>query len=328
MTRHPWVAEADNGLRWGLQTVVPADRGALRRLLGVSQSMESLGFDSLFIMDHPAMHADPYVALSGVAAVTSRLWLGQLVMAATYRHPGYVARLQADLDNLSGGRSILGVGSGWFEAEYDMMALPFLPIRQRQQALDEMMTIVDGVWSGQPFSFEGEQAQVRELAIEPAPVRRPPVLVGGSGEKGTLRQVAMWGDACNLREAIAASAPADRDQERIDAVSRKFEILGTHCDDAGRPRNEVLRSHFTTYLVMGRNEAAAEARADQVDTTKSTSAGTRANGRGFIFAADPQRAISYYRGLKAAGAQYFVIQVDMDDAETMQLLANEVIPAV
>ncbi len=101
MTRHPWVAEADNGLRWGLQTVVPADRDALRRLLGVSQSMESLGFDSLFIMDHPAMHADPYVALSGVAAVTSRLWLGQLVMAATYRHPGYVARLQADLDNLS-----------------------------------------------------------------------------------------------------------------------------------------------------------------------------------------------------------------------------------
>ncbi len=328
MARHPWVAEADNGVRWGLQTVVPADRESLQRLLGVAQSMERMGFDSLFIMDHPAMHADPFIALSGVAATTSKLWLGQLVMAATYRHPAYVARLQADLDNLSGGRSILGVGSGWFEAEYEMMALPFLPIRQRQRALDEMIAIVDGVWSGQPFSLEGDQAQVRDMSIEPAPKQRPPVLVGGSGEQGTLRQVAKWGDACNLRERIPASAPSDQDPERIEAVARKFEILGQHCDDLGRPRDEVLRTHFTTYLVMGKTQEDAERRADAVDTSKSTSAGTRSNGRGFIFAAGPERAIAYFRGLVSAGAQYFVIQVDLDDAETMELLANTVIPAV
>src|SRR5680860_362473 len=91
MTRHPWVAEADNGIRWGLQTVVPSDREALPRLLDTARRMESLGFDSLFIMDHPAMHADPFVALSGIAAVTGKLRLGQLVMAAAYRHPAYVA---------------------------------------------------------------------------------------------------------------------------------------------------------------------------------------------------------------------------------------------
>ena len=79
----------------------------------------------MFVMDHPALHADPYIALSGAAAVTEKLYLGQLVMAATYRHPAFVARMQADLDNLSGGRSILGVGSGWFEAEYKMMDLDF-----------------------------------------------------------------------------------------------------------------------------------------------------------------------------------------------------------
>ncbi|MGD9712837.1 MAG: LLM class flavin-dependent oxidoreductase [Thermomicrobiales bacterium] len=328
MARHPWVAEADNGVRWGLQTVVPADNEAPRRLLDVARSMEQLGFDSLFIMDHPALHADPYIALSGVAAVTSKLWLGQLVMAATYRHPAYVARLQADLDNLSGGRSILGVGSGWFEAEYEMMALPFLPIRRRQQALDDMMTIIDGVWSGQSFTFEGDQAQVRGMTIDPAPIFRPPVLVGGSGEKGTLRQVATWGDACNLREGIPASDPADRDEERFAAVARKFEILDQHCDDVGRPRYDVLRTHFTTYLVLGSSQQEAEKRADQVDTSTSTSAGTRANGRGFIFAAGPERAVYYFQGMKSAGAQYFVVQVDMDDAETIELLATEVMPGL
>ena len=132
MARHPWVAKADDGVRWGMQVVVPARRDALPRLMDVARNMESMGFDSMFIMDHPALHADPYIALSGAAAVTQNLYLGQLVMAATYRHPGFVARQQADLDNLSGGRSILGVGSGWFEAEYAMMGLPFPGIGRRQ----------------------------------------------------------------------------------------------------------------------------------------------------------------------------------------------------
>jgi len=125
MARHPWVAKADDGVRWGMQVVVPARRDALLKLMDVARQMESLGFDSLFVMDHPALHADPYIALSGAAAVTEKLHLGQLVMAATYRHPAFVARMQTDLDNLSGGRSVLGVGSGWFEAEYDMMHIPF-----------------------------------------------------------------------------------------------------------------------------------------------------------------------------------------------------------
>jgi alkanesulfonate monooxygenase SsuD/methylene tetrahydromethanopterin reductase-like flavin-dependent oxidoreductase (luciferase family) len=328
MTRHPWVAEADNGVRWGLQTIVPADREALRRLLDTARHMETLGFDSLFIMDHPAMHADPWVALSAVATVTERMWLGQLVMAAAYRHPAYVARLQADLDNLSGGRSILGVGSGWFEAEYTNMALPFPPIGRRQAALDEMIAIIDGVWGDTPFTLEGQHFQVHDMRIEPAPARRPPVLVGGSGEKVTLRQVAAWGDACNLREAISPADPAERDPERITEVAKKFEILGKHCDDLGRPRDEVLRSHFTTYLTMAKTQSEADAKADAVDTSKSTSAGTRSRGREFMFACSPDRARTYFSNLRDAGAQYFVIQMDQDDLETITLLSQEVMPAV
>ncbi len=328
MARHPWVAAADTGLRWGLQTVIPEDRGALPRLLETGQTMEALGFDAMFVMDHPALHADPFVALSGVAAVTERLHLGQLVMAAAYRHPAYVARLQADLDNLSGGRSILGIGSGWFRAEYAMMGIPFPPIGKRQDSLDEAVSIIDGVWGSEPFSLDGDYFEVHEMTVGPPPALRPPVLVGGSGEKRTLRQVATWGDACNLRESIPTTAPADQDSERIAEVAHKFAVLGEHCDAVGRPRDEVLRTHFTTYLVLAPTQAEADHKADAIDTSKSTSAGTRSAGRDFIFAVSPERARAYYGALREAGSQYFVIQVDQDDRETMELLASDVMPQI
>lgn len=327
MARHPWVAESDT-IRWGLQTVIPNDREALGRLLDTAKRMEALDYDSLFVMDHPALHADPWIALSSIAAVTERIRLGQLVMAAAYRHPAYVARLQADLDNLSGGRSILGIGSGWFEAEYEMMGIPFPSIGARQQGLDEAIKIIDGVWGPKPFTFAGKHFEVHGMQIEPAPARRPPVLVGGSGEKVTLRQVAAWGDACNLRESVPTSAGPDRDPDRFAEVRRKFDALAQHCADLGRPVDEVLRTHFTSYLVLAPTQESADAKADAIDTSKSTSAGARSGGRNFILAASPERAIAYYQGLRDAGAQYFVVQVDADDDESITLLAERVMPAL
>jgi alkanesulfonate monooxygenase SsuD/methylene tetrahydromethanopterin reductase-like flavin-dependent oxidoreductase (luciferase family) len=327
MAQHPWVA-ANDTIRWGLQTVIPNDRSALRQLLSTAQEMERLGYDSMFVMDHPALHADPWIALSSVAAVTERLWLGQLVMAAAYRHPAYVARLQADLDNLSGGRSILGIGSGWFEAEYEMMAIPFPSLKERQTGLDEAVKIIDGVWGDEPFTFEGDTFQVNGMRIEPPPAHRPPFLVGGSGERITLRQVADWGDACNVRESVPTSAGAGRDPERFAEVKRKFEALEGHCADLVRPFEEVLRTHFTTYLVLAPTQEQADAKADAIDTSKSTSAGARSGGRNFILAASPDRAIAYYQGLKAAGAQYFVVQIDADDVQTISLLAERVMPEI
>ena len=218
MARHPWVAKADDGVRWGMQVVVPARRDALPKLMDVARQMETLGFDSLFVMDHPALHADPYIALSGAAAVTDKLHLGQLVMAATYRHPAFVARMQADLDNLSGGRSVLGVGSGWFEGEYRMMDLPFPAIGRRQKDLDELIECVDGLWSGKPFTHHGDTFTIDGMQIDPPPARRPPVLVGGSGKKGTMRQVATWGDACNVEEALKLNIPGATDAQRFEQV--------------------------------------------------------------------------------------------------------------
>ncbi|HET9660224.1 MAG TPA: LLM class flavin-dependent oxidoreductase [Thermomicrobiales bacterium] len=328
MARHPWVAKADDGVRWGMQVVVPARRDALPKLMDVARQMEALGFDSLFVMDHPALHADPYIALSGAAAVTEKLHLGQLVMAATYRHPAFVARMQADLDNLSGGRSVLGVGSGWFEAEYGMMDIPFPAIGRRQKDLDELIACVDGLWSGQPFTHHGETFTIEGMQIDPAPARRPPVLVGGSGKKGTLRQVATWADACNVEEELKLNTSGATDAQRFEQVGEIFAALDGHLDDLGRSRNEVLKSHFTTMLVLGPTQEAADQRAAQIDTSKSTSAGARARGRKFLASSSVDRAVAYYRGLRKAGAQYFVVQVNMDDQETMQLLADAVMPNV
>lgn len=328
MTRHPWVAKADDGVRWGMQVVVPAERDALPKLLDVARQMESLGFDSLFVMDHPALHADPYIALSGVATVTEKLYLGQLVMAATYRNPAFVARMQADLDNLSPGRSILGIGSGWFEAEYAMMNLPFPGIGRRQRDLDELITCVDGLWSGEPFTHHGETFTIEAMQIDPPPARRPPVLVGGSGKKGTLRQVATWADACNVEEELKLNTTGATDAQRFEQVGEIFAALDGHLDDLGRPRNTVLKSHFTTMLVLAATQEEADRRADAIDTSKSTSAGARSRGRSFLASASVDRAIAYYQGLRQAGAQYFVVQVNLDDEETMRRLAHDVMPNV
>ncbi len=328
MARHPWVAKADEGVRWGMQVVVPARRNALPQLMDVARQMEEFGFDSMFVMDHPALHADPYIALAGAAAVTEKLHLGQLVRAATYRHPAFVARMQGDLDNLSGGRSILGVGSGWFEAEYNMMNLDFPPIRRRQKDLDELITVVDGLWSGQPLTHHGESFDVDDMQIAPPPARRPPVLVGGSGKKGTLRQVATWADACNVNEEQKLNVPGVTDEQRSAQVAEVFAALDGHLDDLGRPRNEVLKSHFTSMLVLAPTQDEADQRADAIDTSKSTSAGARSHGRAFLAPASVDRAIAYYQSLRDAGAQYFVVQVNQDDTETMLLLANAVMPNV
>jgi alkanesulfonate monooxygenase SsuD/methylene tetrahydromethanopterin reductase-like flavin-dependent oxidoreductase (luciferase family) len=330
MARHPWVAEADRGLRWGVQTIVPNEVDALPRLLETGRLVESLGYDALYIFDHPSAAADPWICLSGLATATNRVRLGSAVNCAWYRHPGYLARLAADLDNLSGGRLILGVGSGWMEAEFRAFDIPFLPLPERQKGLDEALEIIGGVWGPEPFSYAGRHFRVEALRIEPPPRQqpRPPILIGGSGERKTLRQVARFGDACNVREEEAISDASVTLDQRAAAVRHKYDALRRHLADLGRPEDEVLRTHFTLYLVLAPTEEAVAAKLDALDTASSTSPGTRRSGKLHVFGATPDRAADYYRAIAAAGTQYFVVQLDGRDHETIRLLAEEVAPRV
>ena len=126
MAQHPWVAAASDGIRWGVQLITPNEPNALNNLIQTAQTVEDLGYDFLSIFDHPLMHVDPWIALSGIATRTSRVRLGSTVNCAAYRHPAYVARLATDLDNLSNGRHVLGLGSGWLKPEFAALGLEFL----------------------------------------------------------------------------------------------------------------------------------------------------------------------------------------------------------
>lgn len=340
MARHPWVAAGDERVRFGVQLITPDRPGALGQLVETAKWVEGLGYDALFIFDHPALHVDPWIALSGLATVTSRIRLGSAVNCALYRHPAHVGRLAADLDNLSNGRHILGLGSGWLEAEFRALGLDFGSVGSRQAALTEALQIVNGVWGPDPFSFSGKHFQTEAMRVTPGPVQkpRPPILIGGSGEKVTLRQVAQYGDACNIREddqGIGADSgvngipAATLDlAARSATIRRKLDALERHCADVGRPSDEVLRTHFTLYLVLAPTEAEAARKVAAIDTARSSSPGTRRDGTRGIIHGTPEQVVAYYQAMVAAGIRYVVVQLDGEDRETIELLATQVMGAV
>jgi alkanesulfonate monooxygenase SsuD/methylene tetrahydromethanopterin reductase-like flavin-dependent oxidoreductase (luciferase family) len=327
VARHPWVAAADDGIRWGIQVVL--GDGGLDRLREVGRRIEELGFDGCYIFDHPALQADPWNCLAALSSVTERVRLGSVVNCVPYRHPAYLARLAADLDNLSGGRLMLGLGIGWLIPEFAAFDVPFRAARERYQQLEEALAIIPGVWGAEKFSFAGEQYRVSELQIAPPPVQspRPPLMIGGSGETRTLRLVAQYADACNINEAENVDNRLQNTGGPA-AVRRKLEILRGHCEAVGRPYEEILRTHFTIKTVVGPTDAAAEEKLARLLAMPSTSPGTRRAHRSAFVCGSPQTVAAHYRAVAAAGMQYFVVQVDSIDTETLELLASGVAPRV
>ncbi|MFN8590702.1 MAG: LLM class flavin-dependent oxidoreductase [Thermomicrobiales bacterium] len=327
MARHPWVAAADSGIRWGVQVVL--GDGGLDRLRDVARLLEQLGYDGCFIFDHPALQPDPWMCLAALSSVTERVRLGSVVNCVPYRHPAMLARLAADLDNLSNGRLMLGLGIGWLVPEFQAYDVPFLSPAERYRQLTAALKIIPGVWGGEKFSFDGEMYRVRDLQISPAPVQRPrpPLMIGGSGENQTLRFVAEYADACNINEV---SAVENRLQNTggPEVVARKLDILRGHCEAVGRPYDEILRTHFTIKTVVGKTDSAAAEKLEQLLAQPSTSPGTRrAHRSAFVFGA-PETVAAHYRAIAQVGMQYFIVQVDSIDTETIELLATEVAPRV
>ena len=327
MARHPWVAEADRGVRFGVQLVLgPA---AMDGLLETGRLVEALGFDGLFVFDHPAIQADPWVCLSALAGVTERVRLGSVVNCVPYRHPALLARMAADLDTLSRGRLMLGLGIGWLKPEFRALDVPFGPPPERHAALVEALTIIAGAWGDEPFSFEGSHYRTDGLRVVPPPPQRPrpPLMIGGGGERVTLRLVARHADACNVSEL----QDRGNGQEAVggaDTVRHKLDVLARHCDEVGRPYDEILRTHFTLKLVLAPTEEAAAAKlAAQAAAASGSPATRRAQPSAFVVGA-PERVAAHYRARAEAGIQYFVVQVDATDHETLRLLATEVMPHV
>src|ERR1700722_2202165 len=165
-----------------------------------------------------------YTSLGFLAAKTERIKLGRLGTGVSYRPPGLLAKIVTTLDVVSGGRAQLGIGAAWYEREHLGLGVPFPPLGERFERLEEALRICLQMWSDDDGPFEGTHYQLAETLCSPAPVSspRPRILIGGGGERKTLRLVAGYADACNL----FATSPA--------GVKHKLDVLAEHCEAAGR----------------------------------------------------------------------------------------------
>ncbi len=210
-------------------------------LAGVARAADEGGVTTLTLMDHYFQMenlggpAEPmlegYTSLGFLAGQTSRIELGLLVTGVTYRHPGLLTKIVTTLDVLSRGRAMLGLGAAWYEREHRGLGVPYPPTKERFERLEETLQIVKQAW-GTGGTYEGTHYRLEELTVVPQPLRPggPRIVVGGTGERKTLRLVARYADACNL---FATGT---------DEVAHKLDVLRRHCDDLGRDHTEIAKT--------------------------------------------------------------------------------------
>lgn len=265
----------------------------------IAKTADQAGFESLWVMDHfwqirmngPAEHdmLEAYTTLAFMAAVTRRVRLGTMVTGAVYRYPGVLAKTVTALDVLSGGRAWLGIGAAWNEQESRGLGIPFPPIAERFERLEETLQICLAMWEGKRGSeapFTGKHYQLGRPLNVPQSLSRPhpPILIGGMGEKKTLRLVAQYANACNF-------FPTPE-------IPRKLDILRQHCQAVGRNYDEIEKTAVFT-LDVGANGD----KADQL--------------------------ISGLRWLAGMGIQTVVGNIPrIDRIKPIEIIADKVIPAI
>ena len=265
----------------------------------IGLAAEEAGFSSLWVMDHffqiemigkpeePMLEA--YGTLSYLAAVTKHIRLGALVTGVIYRYPGVLVKTATTLDVLSGGRTYFGVGAGWYEREAIALGVPFPPMKERFERLEETVQIALQMWSGNVGPYHGKHYRLEESLNSPQPISKPhpPIMIGGAGEKRTLPLVAKYADACNL---YAFETP--------DVVRRKLDVLRRHCEMIGRPFEEIERTAIGS-----------------IDLRKG--------------AMSMSEVIEYCRSVAAAGIQHLIVSMPGDQQITpIELMGNKVIPAL
>lgn len=294
-------------MRVGLQ--VPnftwsTDQGSLGDTFAlIAQRAERAGLYSLWVMDHffqiqmvgPAEHEmlEGYSALAFAAGQTNRIKLGTMVTGVTYRYPGLLVKTVTTLDVLSHGRAYFGIGAAWNEEEHAGLGVPFPPTAERFERLEETLQIAQQMWTGDQKPYQGKHYQlVRPLNV-PAAVQNPhpPILIGGAGERKTLRLVAQYADACNLSLRLGK-----------DEVQRKLGVLREHCQTIGRPYSDIEKTTLGTIRVTrdGRDNSLT-----------------------------PAAAIAYFRELAEMGIDQAIVNMpNVTDLEPFDLLTTEIIPVV
>ncbi|MFC7625175.1 TIGR03560 family F420-dependent LLM class oxidoreductase [Microlunatus sp. GCM10028923] len=240
------------------QTWPDGPTGLRDNLIKVAEAADRAGIDTLWVPDHllqadPTVSADAtdmleaYTTLGFLAARTERVRLGAMVTGVTFRPPALLIKAVTSLDVLTGGRAWLGIGAGYHGEEADRMGLPLGPVAERFERLEETLELALQLWRDDQAPFEGRHYRLTAPVGHPLPLRRPhpPILIGGDGEKKTLRLVAKYADACNLFDLPDGGT----------RLRHKLAVLARHCADLGRPYQEITK---TLAMRLGPTETSAE----------------------------------------------------------------------
>jgi alkanesulfonate monooxygenase SsuD/methylene tetrahydromethanopterin reductase-like flavin-dependent oxidoreductase (luciferase family) len=242
--------------------------------------------------------------LRHVAARTSRIRIGELVVGVPYRNPALLAKMLTTLDVVAHGRTIIGLGAAWHDEEFLAYGWPFPSVRERMEMLEEAVQIVDRMLTQRPASFAGKHYQVTDAYNDPPPVQRPrpPIMIGGSGEKATLRIVAQYADFCNV-----GGDPA--------TVAHKYAVLREHCERVGRPYEAITRSNDVGILIAADDQELAAKKAQF--------------GEDFDLVGTPGMIIEGLHRYAEVGSQYLTFHMpDAQEITPIRLLGEAVVPAV
>jgi len=305
-------------LRFGV--TLPQIKRTWAEARGAALEFERLGFDSVWVCDHlygvpmpnlPILEA--WSELAAVAALTERVELGTLVTPPFFRNPAILAKQVATIDQISGGRVIVGLGSGWFASEYEAYGVPFPPVGERLRALDETCEIMKRLWTEEQATFAGVHARVEQAWCEPKPVRRPPILIGGGGEQKLLRIVARHADIWNNLAVNQAH------------LGPKAEVLRRHCEAVGRDPATVEISQQCLVVIAADETGAREALAKAVKIYGGhMGAGLEEHG----IWGTPEQVVERIERHRALGCTLFVMEFfGRDTREPARLFAERVLPA-
>jgi F420-dependent oxidoreductase-like protein len=283
-------------------------------------AFDELGFDSVWVCDHlygvPMPNLPIFEAwsqLAAVAALTKRVELGTLVTPVFFRNPAVLAKQVATIDHVSNGRTVVGLGSGWFAMEFESYGLPFPPVKERLRALDETAAAVKRLWTEPSVTFEGAYVTLRDAMCEPKPIRRPPILIGGGGEKVLMGIVARRADIWN-------NLAVNQGQ-----LAEKLEVLRRRCDAERRDPAELTISQQCLVVIAETEAAAREALGKAVKIYGGhMGAGLEAHG----IWGTPERVIERIAAHRKLGCTHFVIEFfGRDTREPARLFAERVAPA-
>lgn len=310
------MVEGQNGLTW-------------ERWSHILQMAERLGFPTVFRSDHyfigPQQNSlEAYLSFVMAASQTKTIRFGPLVSPVTFRSPVDLGRMAAQIDVLSGGRFVMGMGAGWNEAEHKAYGIYFPPLKERMDRLEEAIHVVKAVWSENPANYAGKYYQLDGVNCLPRPASgRPPLLIGGNGEKRTLKMVAQHASEWN---STGGGGP--------EGYAHKVEVLAEHCAEAGRDPKTIRRS-MMTFGVVGPNEQALDKATERVMGMWGAPAGSKPaeyrevlKRRGMIVGSTDEvvQTLGQYAelGLNEIDFQHF----NFDSDEIPEYLAGEIAPRV